>query len=109
MEFENELSGAIYILVLAGVIIGFLSVVCYYLSSCFNDFNQMKAEDFRKSQEAEARDRELITQAKNHSIQYSEEFVKNLREKNKRDLEAEIDFDINLADSIVKTEVVYAD
>ena len=47
----------------------------------------------------------VITQSKTHHRNYPEDFAKKI----KKDTDLEIDFNVSLKDSIVKTEVVYAE
>ncbi len=109
MVYESEMAGAIGILIFVGVIIGFLILLFSYLSSFFNDYNTTKAEELKRRQEAEEKDKQILAQAKKHTLNYSEEYVKKIKSGNIDEDNFDIDFNINLKDSTVKTETVYAD
>jgi hypothetical protein len=110
MYFEYEFFEAIGIIILAGVIIGVLLLCLFYLSDFFNEYNQEIADLKRRDQLAEERDREIITQAKRHTIKCTNDYAKSLEEKkDKKDIDFEVDFNVKLSGSIVKTEVVYAE
>ena len=108
MGYDEGIAGAIGVLIISGVVIGFLLMIFTYLGEFFNDYNTNKAKELRKYQEDEARDREFLTQAKRHTINYTEKQVKSIKEENSNK-DFKVDFDINLGGSIVKTEIVYAE
>lgn len=110
MGFEEQISSALGILFFAGVIIGFFLLCFSYLSDFFNEYNTQKDEELRRKKWAEERDKEIMAQAKNHTIDCTEQYVKTLREKKEKlNSDFDVDFNINLSGSVVKTEVVYAE
>lgn len=110
MGFEEQIGSALGILFFAGVIIGFLLLCFSYLSDYFNEYNIKKDEEDRRKKLAEEKDREIMAQAKHHTIDCTDEMVRRLREEKKRNnSDIDVDFNINLSGSVVKTEVVYAE
>lgn len=91
----EELNSIIPVILFLCVMIGFVSLVTYYIITCIRDFNAVnmglptKQDTFGKVD-----NRHHIT-------------VGNVRKDKSDDLV--IDFDVSLNKSIVRTEVVYAD
>jgi len=110
MGFEEHIGGALGILFFASVIIGFFLLCLTRLSDFFNEYNTSKDEELRRKKWAEERDKEIMAQAKNHTIDCTEQYVSALREKKEKlNSDFDVDFNINLSGSVVKTEVVYAE
>jgi len=109
MSVQNEFTTLIVMIFFLGAVVGFLLVCFDYLSNKMHEYNTMKANELKAKNKSKEINREIINQARKHSIEYSEEIVRQMKEKNKKDLETDIDFKINFGGSIVKTEVVYAE
>jgi hypothetical protein len=97
MGYEDDVANIIYTLILAGVVIGFFAMVVRYVKEFMIDLTTSETA----INEYEAADGELTTQAKQHTIHYTK------KEPNKHDFD--VDFNINLSNSTVKTEIVYAE
>ena len=98
MGYEEDFTNALYLLIMAGVIVGFIAMVIHYVSD-FMISNSINEAAFNELDNA---DGELATQAKHHTIKYAKKEI---------DIEKDfkVDFNINLANSTVKTETVYAE
>lgn len=98
MGYEEDLTNALYLLIIAGVVVGFIAMAIHYVSDFMIDNGINEAT----MNELDNADGELATQAKNHTIKYTKKEV---------DIEKDfkVDFNINLANSTVKTETVYAE
>ena len=104
---EEQLIMAIGILLGIGVLLGIFMVALFYLGSWLNDFNESAEAERQSHMLAEAHDAKIMEEAKKHTIQFTEQDMRDI-------VDSEFNFndvklDINLKDSIVRTEVVYAD
>ena len=81
---SNELIGAIAILLLSGILIGYIIIVLHHVCSIFNEFNEQKKEP--------------AIQNKKNNLTYSDEFFQILSKADEQPTE-----------KIIVTEVVYID
>ena len=88
------------------VILAFLIFTLIYLSRFFFDFNEEAEKKRWEDAQAALHDEGIIKEAKNHTLNYPEDFAKNIKKNNP---DFDVDFNISLAGSIVKTDTVYAD
>jgi len=104
---EEQLLTAIGIIFGIGILLGIFMVALFYLSSWLNDYNTGVEEERKAHLKAEEHDAKIIEQAKKHTIQITEQDLRDItdNEFNFNDVK----LDINLKNSIVRTEVVYAD
>lgn len=82
-----------------------LTISFVFISELLINRSLQKEEEKIIEERAELKDRELITQAKTHHRNYPEDFAKKLKEKH----DFKVDFSVNTENSIVRTEVVYAE
>lgn len=109
MIYGEQLSVVLGTLFFVGVIITFLIFVFYYLSKFFNEYNAEKADEIERKKLAEEKDNEILLQAKNHTLNYTEEYVKKIKSGKINNNDFDVDFNINLKGSTVKTEIIYAE
>jgi hypothetical protein len=102
---ESELE-TIFSLVVFGVI-ALIAIFFFFsvIGGWFISYNEEKEEKLRKERYYKEYNEMVITQSKTHHRNYPEDFAKKI----KKDTDFEIDFNVSLKDSIVKTEVVYAE
>jgi len=108
MTYEGEVIGAIAVMFFSVIIIVFLLLCISYISRSFDDYNTLKSKKLKEQKIAEQKDRELITQAKKHTQQYSDKIIKDLK-SNEKKYDFDVDFSLNINNSTIRTEVVYAE
>lgn len=102
----SELEAIISLAVIGVIVMILLTAVFSFLSNYFNDVNERKEREARLKKYEQEVDEALLAQAKTHRTNYPEDFANKIKQTDK---DFKVDFDIELAGSIVKTEVVYAE
>jgi hypothetical protein len=77
----------------------------YNLANWIGERNELREIEERRLAEAEAYDKQIMEQAKNHTV--TEQTVRDI--KDEEFTFDDVKFDINYKNSVVRTEVVYAD
>ena len=101
-----EIDAIISLAVIGVILMVVLTALFSFLSNYFDEVNTRKDEEFRRKQREKEIDETLLEQAKAHRQNYPIDFAKKLKEDSS---DFKVDFNIELGDSIVKTEVVYAE
>lgn len=96
--------------ILSLLAIGVIVLFAFFLLLCsigkwLIGYNEEKDEIARREQYKKECNEALITQSKTHHRNYPEDFAN----KTKKDIDFEVNFNVSLKDSIVKTETVYAE
>jgi len=106
-NMEMQLLIAIAIIIAIGVCLAILIVSFFHASNWLNNLNET-ADDERKSHLLAAEhDAKIMEQAKKHSIQFTEQDMRDIvdNEFNFNDIK----LNVNMKNAVVRTEVVYAD
>ena len=102
----SELEAIISLAVIGVIVMILLTAVFSFLSNYLNEVNEAKERETRLKKYQQEADEALLEQSKAHKTNYPEDFAKRIKETDK---DFKVDFNIELAGSIVKTEVVYAE
>jgi len=105
LGLEYNFGNVFLIILCTCLFVVILTFFFIFLSDWFINYNEQKEEERLLKEQAENKDRELITQSKSHHRNYSENFAKEIKEKQ----DFKVDFSVNTENSIVRTEVVYAE
>jgi hypothetical protein len=100
-----EAEAILSLLVIGVIVLLAFSFLFSILGEWLIGYNGEKDEMVRREQYKKECDEMLITQSKTHHRKCPEDFAN----KTKKDMDFDVDFNISLKDSVVKTEVVYAE